>query len=44
AFEAAWSTYFAVDYRDVAVFSLLAILLTLRPGGILGAAEPPVRR
>ncbi|HEY1942039.1 MAG TPA: branched-chain amino acid ABC transporter permease [Roseiarcus sp.] len=41
AFEAAWSTYFAVDYRDVAVFSLLAILLTLRPGGILGAAETP---
>jgi branched-chain amino acid transport system permease protein len=36
AFEAAWSTYFAVDYRDVAVFSLLAIVLVLRPGGILG--------
>jgi branched-chain amino acid transport system permease protein len=36
AFEAVWSTYFAVDYRDVAVFSLLAIVLILRPGGILG--------
>jgi branched-subunit amino acid ABC-type transport system permease component len=37
AFEAAWSTYFAIDYRDVAVFSLLAIVLALRPGGLLGA-------
>jgi branched-chain amino acid transport system permease protein len=36
AFEAVWSTYFAIDYRDVAVFSLLAIVLVLRPGGILG--------
>lgn len=36
AFEAVWSTYFPVDYRDVAVFSLLAIILALRPGGILG--------
>ena len=44
AFEALWSTYFPVDYRDVAVFSLLAILLVLRPGGILGAAESPNRR
>ncbi len=35
-FEALWSTAFPVDYRDVAVFSLLAILLTLRPGGLLG--------
>ena len=39
AFEALWSTAFPIDYRDVAVFSLLAILLTLRPGGILGARE-----
>ena len=37
AFEALWSTYFAIDYRDVAVFSLLAIVLALRPGGLLGA-------
>jgi branched-chain amino acid transport system permease protein len=37
AFEALWSTYFAVDYRDVAVYSLLAIVLALRPGGLLGA-------
>jgi branched-chain amino acid transport system permease protein len=39
AFEAIWSTAFPIDYRDVAIFSLLAILLTLRPGGILGVPE-----
>ena len=40
-FEAAWSAFLPIDYRDVAVFSLLAIVLALRPGGILniGAAR-----
>jgi branched-subunit amino acid ABC-type transport system permease component len=36
ALEAGWQTYFSADYRDVAVFSLLAIILVFRPGGILG--------
>ena len=31
-----WSAAFPIDYRDVAVFSLLVIILTLRPGGLLG--------
>ena len=44
AFEAAWSTYFSIDYRDVAVFSLLAIVLVLRPGGILNAPSVEIRR
>ncbi len=44
AFEALWSTYFAVGYRDVAVYSLLAIVLVLRPGGLIGASEAPGRR
>ena len=44
AFEALWSTYFPVDYRDVAVFSLLAIVLVLRPGGILGVADDASRK
>jgi len=35
-FEAAWQTCFSVDYRDVAVYSLLAVTLTLRPGGLFG--------
>jgi branched-chain amino acid transport system permease protein len=37
AFEAVWQACFSVDYRDVAVFSLLAITLVLKPGGLLGA-------
>jgi branched-chain amino acid transport system permease protein len=37
AFEAVWQACFSVDYRDVAVFSLLAITLALKPGGLLGA-------
>jgi branched-chain amino acid transport system permease protein len=36
AFEAAWQACFSIDYRDVAVFSLLAITLALKPGGLLG--------
>ena len=36
AFEAAWQACFSVDYRDVAVFSLLAITLALKPGGLFG--------
>ena len=39
-FEAIWSSAFSDDYRDVATFALLAILLALRPGGILGARRP----
>ncbi len=42
AFEAAWSAFLPIDYRDVAVFSLLAIVLILWPGGLmsLGPATP----
>jgi branched-chain amino acid transport system permease protein len=43
AFEAIWSAAFPIDYRDVAVFALLAILLALRPGGILGQVDPAAR-
>lgn len=35
AFEALWSAMFPIDYRDIAVYSLLAVVLILRPGGIL---------
>lgn len=35
-FEAVWSAAFPIDYRDVAVFGLLALMLTLRPGGLMG--------
>ncbi len=39
AFEAAWQAYLPADYRDVATYALLAGLLALRPGGLLGARE-----
>jgi branched-chain amino acid transport system permease protein len=44
AFEAAWSAYLPIDYRDVAVFSLLAIVLVLRPGGLMSLGAPTPRR
>ncbi len=44
SFEALWSAAFPIDYRDVAVYGLLAILLVLRPGGIFGANDPSERR
>jgi branched-chain amino acid transport system permease protein len=42
-FEALWSAVFPIDYRDVAVYCLLAGVLILRPGGImnLGAYSSP---
>jgi branched-subunit amino acid ABC-type transport system permease component len=39
AFEAAWSATLPIELRDLAVYSLLAIVLILRPGGIFGDAE-----
>jgi branched-chain amino acid transport system permease protein len=44
AFEAAWSALYPIDYRDVAVYSLLAIVLILRPGGLLRREAIPQRR
>ncbi|MEE3046886.1 MAG: branched-chain amino acid ABC transporter permease [Pseudomonadota bacterium] len=37
--EAYWSGYFGGAYRDVAVFGLLAAILVLRPGGLLGVND-----
>ena len=37
--EAMWSGYFSLDYKDVAAFSILAIVLVFRPSGILGRPE-----
>ncbi|MGX5733129.1 branched-chain amino acid ABC transporter permease [Bosea thiooxidans] len=39
AFEAVWSATLPIEQRDLAVYSLLAIVLILRPGGIFGDAE-----
>jgi branched-chain amino acid transport system permease protein len=37
--ETAWAGYLTSAYRDVAIFGLLALVLALRPGGLLGDAR-----
>ena len=37
--EVFWSAYFSIEYKDVAAFSILAIVLIFMPSGILGRAE-----
>jgi branched-chain amino acid transport system permease protein len=34
-----WSSYFSIDYKDVAVFAVLAITLIFLPQGILGRPD-----
>ena len=37
--EAFWSAYFTTEYKDVAAFSILVIVLIFRPTGLLGKPE-----
>ena len=37
--ETLWSAYFSIDYKDVAAFSILVIVLIFMPTGILGRAD-----
>lgn len=37
--ETFWSAYFSIEYKDVAAFSILAIVLIFLPSGILGKPE-----
>jgi branched-chain amino acid transport system permease protein len=37
--ETMWSAYFSIDYKDVAVFSVLAITLIFLPQGLLGRPD-----
>jgi branched-chain amino acid transport system permease protein len=37
--ETMWSAYFSIEYKDVATFSILAIVLIFMPSGILGRPE-----
>jgi branched-chain amino acid transport system permease protein len=37
--EALWSAYFSIDYKDVAAYSILAIVLIFLPQGILGRPD-----
>ena len=37
--EALWSGYFTVEYKDVAAFSILILVLIFRPTGLFGAPD-----
>lgn len=37
--ETFWSAYFSIEYKDVAAFSMLAIVLIFLPQGLLGKPE-----
>ncbi len=37
--EAFWSAYFSVEYKDVAAFSILVLVLIFRPTGLLGKPD-----
>jgi len=37
--EAFWSAYFSIEYKDVAVFATLILVLIFRPTGLLGRPE-----
>ena len=37
--EALWSGYFTVEYKDVAAFSILVLVLIFRPTGLLGTPD-----
>ena len=37
--EVFWSAYFSIEYKDVAAFSILAIVLIFLPTGLLGRPE-----
>jgi len=37
--EAFWSAYFTIEYKDVATFSILVLVLIFRPTGLLGKPE-----
>jgi len=37
--EAFWSGYFSIEYKDVAAFSVLVLVLIFRPTGLLGRPE-----
>ncbi len=37
--ESLWSAYFTIEYKDVAAFSILVMVLIFRPTGLLGKPE-----
>jgi len=37
--EVMWSAYFSVEYKDVAAFTILVLVLIFMPQGLLGKPE-----
>ena len=37
--EVIWSSYFDIEYKDVAAFSILILVLIFKPTGLLGRPE-----
>lgn len=37
--ESLWSAYFSIEYKDVAAFSILILVLLFRPSGLLGRPD-----
>jgi branched-chain amino acid transport system permease protein len=37
--ESFWSAYFSVEYKDIAAFGVLVLVLIFRPSGLLGRPE-----
>jgi branched-chain amino acid transport system permease protein len=37
--ETFWSAYFSIDYKDVAAFSILAVVLIFLPSGLMGRPD-----
>jgi branched-chain amino acid transport system permease protein len=37
--EAFYSAYFSIEYKDVAAFGILVLVLVFRPSGLLGRPE-----
>jgi branched-chain amino acid transport system permease protein len=37
--ETMWSAYFSVEYKDVAAFTMLVVVLIFLPQGLLGKPE-----
>ncbi len=44
SFEALWSALFPLEYSEMAVYCILILLLTFRPGGLLGFQDGGPRR
>ena len=42
--EALWSALFPIEFRDLAIFTVLVALLVVRPSGLFGFAEPLPRK